>query len=107
MYNNIIYIVQYQLYITPYQLYIVTWHKLYVVILRFLPSPTDSMDDEPSFSNVEKPGEKRLQEMKELYGEGATRIFAMETAMQLSFQKCYDQKAPKLWPTLPLNIKFN
>lgn len=67
----------------------------------------DSMDVEPSFSNVEKPGEKRLQEMKELYGEGATRIFAMETAMQLSFQKCYDQKAPKLWPTLPLNIKFD
>ena len=62
---------------------------------------------EPSFSNVEKPGEKRLQEMQELYGEGATKIFAMETAVQLSFQKCYDQKAPKLWPTLPLNIKFD
>ena len=56
---------------------------------------------------TERPGFKRTQEMKMLYGKGAAMIHGMETAMQLTFDRYVDLHQPKLWPHLPLNIKFN
>lgn len=52
----------------------------------------------------ERPGERRQAEMKILYGDSATKILAMETAVQLSFDKFYDSKQPKYWPVIPLKF---
>ncbi|XP_077984499.1 gem-associated protein 8-like isoform X2 [Glandiceps talaboti] len=52
----------------------------------------------------EKPGERRRQEMKILYGNDAAMIHGMETAIQLQFDRNYDKKQPKLWPTIPLKL---
>uniref|UniRef100_A0A2K6RVN4 Gem nuclear organelle associated protein 8 n=1 Tax=Rhinopithecus roxellana TaxID=61622 RepID=A0A2K6RVN4_RHIRO len=42
--------------------------------------------------------------MKRLYGDSATKIQAMEAAVQLSFDKHCDQKQPKYWPVIPLKF---
>lgn len=52
----------------------------------------------------EMPGERRQAEMKRLYGEGAGKIQALEAAVQLSFDKYFDQKRPKYWPVIPLKF---
>ncbi|XP_028935981.1 gem-associated protein 8 [Ornithorhynchus anatinus] len=53
---------------------------------------------------AERPGERRMAEMKKLYGDSAAKILAMETAMQLNFDKGCDQKQPKYWPVIPLKL---
>nr|XP_056717940.1 gem-associated protein 8 [Euleptes europaea] len=53
---------------------------------------------------AEKPGERRLAEMKKLYGVGASKIQAMETTMQLGFDRNCDKKQPKYWPVIPLKL---
>jgi len=55
---------------------------------------------------TERPGVKRTAEMQWLYGSGSAMIHGMETAMQLTYDRNNDRKQPKLWPNLPLNIKF-
>lgn len=52
----------------------------------------------------ERPGERRGAEMKKLYGENAAKILAMETAMQLTFDRNCDLKQPKYWPVIPLKL---
>ncbi len=52
----------------------------------------------------ERPGERRGAEMKKLYGEDAAKILAMETAMQLTFDRNCDLKHPKYWPVIPLKL---
>ncbi|TRY59043.1 hypothetical protein DNTS_006175 [Danionella cerebrum] len=52
----------------------------------------------------ERPGERRSAEMKKLYGKDAAKIQGMETAMQLTFDRNCDQKQPKYWPVIPLNL---
>lgn len=52
----------------------------------------------------ERPGERRGAEMKKLYGENAAKILAMETAMQLTFDRKCDLKQPKYWPVIPLKL---
>ncbi|XP_077423626.1 gem-associated protein 8 [Vanacampus margaritifer] len=52
----------------------------------------------------ERPGERRAAEMKKLYGEDAAKILAMETAMQLTFDRKCDLKQPKYWPVIPLKL---
>ncbi|XP_072298113.1 gem-associated protein 8 [Eucyclogobius newberryi] len=52
----------------------------------------------------ERPGERRAAEMKKLYGENASKIMAMETAMQLTFDRNRDLKQPKFWPVIPLKL---
>ncbi|XP_075997941.1 gem-associated protein 8-like [Genypterus blacodes] len=52
----------------------------------------------------ERPGERRGAEMMKLYGEDATKIQAMETAMQLNFDRNCDLKQPKYWPVIPLKL---
>ncbi|XP_062374488.1 gem-associated protein 8 [Sardina pilchardus] len=53
---------------------------------------------------LERPGERRSAEMKRLYGEDAARIQAMETAMQLNFDRNCDRLQPKYWPVIPLKL---
>lgn len=55
---------------------------------------------------AEQPGARRTSEMKLLYGKGAAMIHGMETAMQLCFDRNCDIQQPKLWPNMPLNLKF-
>uniref|UniRef100_A0A3Q3QYI8 Uncharacterized protein n=1 Tax=Monopterus albus TaxID=43700 RepID=A0A3Q3QYI8_MONAL len=52
----------------------------------------------------EQPGERRKAEMKKLYGKDAAKILAMETAMQLTFDRNCDLKQPKYWPVIPLKL---
>lgn len=52
----------------------------------------------------ERPGERRAAEMKKLYGEDASKIMAMEAAMQLTFDRNCDLKKPKYWPIIPLKL---
>lgn len=47
--------------------------------------------------------EERLKEMSLLYGEAAPKIHAMETALQLVFNKNADSLQPTLWPNIALN----
>uniref|UniRef100_UPI00398EF2F6 gem-associated protein 8 isoform X1 n=2 Tax=Pristiophorus japonicus TaxID=55135 RepID=UPI00398EF2F6 len=53
---------------------------------------------------AERPGERRMVEMKKLYGDDAAKIQGMETAMQLSFDRKCDKKQPKYWPVIPLKL---
>lgn len=53
---------------------------------------------------AEKPGERRLAEMRKLYGKGANKIQAMETTMQLNFDRNCDTKQPKYWPIISLKL---
>lgn len=38
------------------------------------------------------------------YGQNAQKIQAMETAVQLNFNRNCDRKQPKLWPNMPLHL---
>ncbi|XP_035184911.1 gem-associated protein 8 isoform X2 [Oxyura jamaicensis] len=53
---------------------------------------------------TERPGERRMVEMEKLYGAEAAKILAMETAMQLIFDRNCDKKQPKYWPIIPLKL---
>ncbi|XP_020772838.2 gem-associated protein 8 [Boleophthalmus pectinirostris] len=53
---------------------------------------------------TERPGERRAAEMKKLYGKDASKIMAMEAAMQLTFDRNCDLKQPKYWPVIPLKL---
>uniref|UniRef100_A0A672G2D6 Gem (nuclear organelle) associated protein 8 n=1 Tax=Salarias fasciatus TaxID=181472 RepID=A0A672G2D6_SALFA len=53
---------------------------------------------------AERPGERRAAEMRKLYGEDASKILAMEAAMQLTFERNCDLKRPKYWPVIPLKL---
>lgn len=52
----------------------------------------------------ERPGERRMAEMKKLYGAEAAKIQAMEAALQLTFDRNCDKKQPKYWPIIPLKL---
>lgn len=47
---------------------------------------------------------KRSTEMELLYGDDASKIIGMETAVQLSFDRYCDTKSPKYWPNIPLKL---
>lgn len=53
-------------------------------------------------NTIIKPGLLRQQEMQRLYGEGCSKIVAMETAIQLTFDRNFDTLMPSPWPYLPL-----
>ena len=56
---------------------------------------------------VEDP-ELKLSEMIKLFGDkNAKEILAMETEMQMKFEKIKDFHSAQLWPCLPLNMKFD
>ncbi|XP_050738927.1 gem-associated protein 8-like isoform X2 [Eriocheir sinensis] len=55
----------------------------------------------------EHPDVIRSREMQELYGQASPKIQAMETALQLSFDRNNTIYQPKYWPNIPLNVMFN
>ena len=57
-------------------------------------------DDE----NITGAKTEKKKEYEQLYGLGAQRIQAMETAMQLQFSRNCDRNQPKLWPNMPLRM---
>nr|CAD7256492.1 unnamed protein product [Timema shepardi] len=62
---------------------------------------------QPSFTKSAVPlqeqvGLKRQQEAKAMYGESAPKLLAMETAMQLSFDRYCDKNQPQMWPVISL-----
>ena len=65
------------------------------------------LEEEEINPNVEDP-ELKMSEMIKLFGDpGAHEILAMETEMQLKFEKVKDAQSAKLWPCLPINMKFD
>lgn len=50
----------------------------------------------------DKAGER--EKYLSLYGANASRIQAMETAIQLNFHRNCDKRQPKLWPNMPLKM---
>ncbi|XP_069495394.1 gem-associated protein 8 isoform X2 [Ambystoma mexicanum] len=74
------------------EMYIEADHDLHFVSGRSVQPPT------------ERPGERRVAEMKKLYGDDSAKIQGMETAMQLSFDRNCDKKNPKYWPVIPLKL---
>ena len=83
--------------------YCCKWHIYHAASLFPVPVVAKKMTVKPP---SERPGVRRTTEMKQLYGAGAAMIHGMETAMQLNFDRNCDLKQPKLWPNLPLTIKF-
>ncbi|KAM4699002.1 gem-associated protein 8 [Discoglossus pictus] len=75
-------------------------HEQYVEADHDLHIATRRSTQPPS----ERPGERRREEMKKLYGEDAAKIQGMETAMQLNFDRHCDKKQPKYWPIIPLKL---
>lgn len=64
-------------------------------------------EEEPvSSAPTERPGVRRTEEMKELYGIGAPMIQGMETAMQMTYDRFLDRFQPSPWPNMPLKITF-
>jgi len=53
--------------------------------------------------NKEHPDLVRSREMQQLYGESSPRIHAMETAVQLSFDRISTLHHPGFWPSVPIN----
>uniref|UniRef100_A0A803TVA2 Gem nuclear organelle associated protein 8 n=1 Tax=Anolis carolinensis TaxID=28377 RepID=A0A803TVA2_ANOCA len=75
-------------------------HDMYVEADHDLHLSTGRSTQPPA----EKAGERRTAEMRKLYGVGANKIQAMETTMQLSFDRNCDKKQPKYWPIIPLKL---
>ncbi|KAM8977303.1 gem-associated protein 8 [Pelodytes ibericus] len=75
-------------------------HEQYVEADHDLHVATGRSTQPPS----ERPGERRREEMKKLYGEDAAKIQGMETAIQLNFDRHCDKKQPKYWPIIPLKL---
>ncbi|XP_057667990.1 uncharacterized protein LOC130900974 [Diorhabda carinulata] len=58
-------------------------------------------------ANLPDPDMKnRLEEMRRIYGDAAEKIMAMETAVQLNYERHFEQNNPIFWPVLPLRMKF-
>ncbi|KAM3722962.1 Uncharacterized protein ACO02O_06257 [Dirofilaria immitis] len=47
---------------------------------------------------------KKLEKMKELYGDDAEKILAMEAHLDLRFEQNYFQTGACLWPNIPLKL---
>lgn len=54
----------------------------------------------------EHPDVTRSREMKQLYGSASPRIHAMETAIQLSFDRISTLHRPQFWPNIPIHVMF-
>ncbi|XP_043921675.1 gem-associated protein 8 [Protopterus annectens] len=83
---------QHQISAQVLETYVAADHDLHLVKGRTVEPP------------AERPGERRVAEMKLLYGEDASKIQGMETAMQLTFDRNCDKKQPKYWPIIPLRL---
>lgn len=48
--------------------------------------------------------QQRIVEGTRLYGKNAPTVMAMETSMQLTFERFVEKEKPRLWPNIPLNL---
>lgn len=48
--------------------------------------------------------ETKVQEMKRLYGDAASKIMEMECAVQIEFDSIFNEHNPPLWPNMPLKM---
>ncbi|KAB0799251.1 hypothetical protein PPYR_07131 [Photinus pyralis] len=48
--------------------------------------------------------QKKLEDMKNVYGDMAPKILGMETAIQLSYDLYLEKYNPKHWPNIPLRL---
>ncbi|KAJ8953108.1 hypothetical protein NQ318_013452 [Aromia moschata] len=55
----------------------------------------------------EPEGKNRLEMMKKIYGDEASKIMGMETALQLNYERIKNQLKPPHWPTIPLRLSFD
>lgn len=53
--------------------------------------------------NVNLSSQKRIEDMKNLYGTEMPKICGMETALQLSFNRLRDHNKPVYWPCIPFS----
>lgn len=67
-------------------------------------TPEDSVVDT---GPKEHPDTIRSREMQHLYGTSSPQIHAMETAIQLSFDRICTLYQPQYWPNIPINVMFN
>nr|XP_018897541.1 PREDICTED: gem-associated protein 8-like [Bemisia tabaci]XP_018897542.1 PREDICTED: gem-associated protein 8-like [Bemisia tabaci] len=62
----------------------------------------ESVDAEMFKAPKESAMEERKRTMSILYGDAAPKILSMEMALQMTFDRHFDQKQPAFWPNLPL-----
>ncbi|XP_047485414.1 gem-associated protein 8-like [Penaeus chinensis] len=75
-------------------------------VKKALDEEKQSEDSESNSTPKEHPDVVRSREMHQLYGEAAARIHAMETAVQLSFDRISTLYQPQYWPNIPLKLIF-
>ncbi|XP_042892595.1 gem-associated protein 8-like [Penaeus japonicus] len=75
-------------------------------VKKALEEEKQSEDSESSSKLKEHPDVVRSREMHLLYGEASARIHAMETAIQLSFDRISTLYQPQYWPNIPLKLIF-
>ncbi|KAG0728616.1 Gem-associated protein 8 [Chionoecetes opilio] len=63
----------------------------------------DITDGQPK----EHPDVTRRREMHQLYGQASPKLQAMETALQLTFERNAMLYQSQYWPNIPLNVMFN
>ncbi|VIO92018.1 BC023488 protein, putative [Brugia malayi] len=63
-------------------------------------------NEKRSFQLPNGPAErlKKFDKMKELYGNDAEKILAMEAHLDLRFEQNYSQPGAHLWPNIPLKL---
>ncbi|CAD5110880.1 DgyrCDS245 [Dimorphilus gyrociliatus] len=68
-----------------------------------------NVSDLPKKSRILSPNQSdsRREKILKLYGNDGAKIHAMETALQLNFERKQDKLRPQVWPQLPLHIKFS
>ncbi|ROT65010.1 putative gem-associated protein 8-like [Penaeus vannamei] len=75
-------------------------------VKKALDEEKQSEESEKDSKPKEHPDVIRSREMHQLYGEAAARIHAMETAVQLSFDRISTLYQPQYWPNIPLKLIF-
>ncbi|XP_063606096.1 gem-associated protein 8-like [Penaeus indicus] len=75
-------------------------------VKKALDEEKQSEDSESNSKPKEHPDVVRSREMHQLYGEAAARIHAMETAVQLSFDRISTLYQPQYWPNIPFKLIF-
>lgn len=78
--------------------------KLICIITEKLKELKQEEEIVKELTKLQDADKERDKEMKMLYGDGNSMIVAMETAVQLSFEKYCDMKSPNYWPNIPFNM---
>lgn len=76
-------------------------HKMELKRKREL-AAEEAKNDEVEIVSHENDDKIRLEEAKLLYGQGCSRIIALETTMQVSIDQYKSKEEPEYWPIIPL-----